>query len=294
MTAPPLPYWFWTATAFLFGSAVGSFLNVVVVRLPRGESIIHPGSHCMSCGASVKALDNIPIFSFLILNGRCRNCGAAFSPRYALVELASALLAVACLREFGPGLAAVGFYVFVVLLLAISLIDLEHWIIPHSLSWTGIGLGLIFSFFNPRARPLASVLGALLGWATFTLVALLGQWLLKREALGLGDRWLLAMEGAFLGAGMLLPIVFLASLQGSVVGLTLRAFGRSFARSSSPPAPVVDSSTGSSTDATTEEWVPPKNAVPFGPFLALAAAELLFFGPAWLSAYQSLWLGRLG
>src|SRR4029077_526116 len=141
---------------------------------------------------------------------------------------------------------------------------LEHWIIPHALSWTGIGLGLAFSFVNPRTLPLSAAIGAAVGWAVFTLISLVGEWLLKREAVGLGDRWLLAMEGAFLGAGMLLPIVFLASVQGSIIGLTLRAVGRGLA-DTSPPKAALDGE---------EEWVPPKNAVPFGPFLALAAAEL--------------------
>lgn len=286
MAAELLPSWFWIATAAAFGAAVGSFLNVVVVRVPRGESIVRPGSRCMSCGAPVTARDNIPILSYLILRGRCRNCGARFSPRYAVVEAASALLAVACVREFGPGIAAVGFYAFLALLLAIALIDLEHWIIPHALSWTGIGLGLAFSLVNPRTHPIDSALGAAVGWAAFTLLAMVAGWILKREALGLGDRWLLAMEGAFLGAGMLLPIVFLASVQGSIVGLTLRALGRGFADTAPPKALPAD--------AGEEEWVPPKNAVPFGPFLALAAAELVFFGPAWLNAYLAFWRERVG
>ena len=266
-----------------FGAVCGSFLNVVVVRLPRAESIAFPGSHCMACGAPIRAYDNIPVLSYLLLRGRCRRCGARFSARYALVEAACGAGAAAMIAAFGVGWAALGFFVFFWLLLGIAAIDLEHWIIPHELSWPGIGLGLLFAWVNPRADFRAALFGAALAWAAFTLLSWVGEKVFKKEALGLGDRWLLAMEGAFLGWGALLPIVFLSSLQGSIVGLALIAFGR--AQSGEPRAAA---SGGAAKDSTGEEdWVPPKNALPFGPFLALGAIEWLFLGPALWGWYQS-------
>src|SRR5581483_8245190 len=258
-----LPAWFAYGFAAAFGAVCGSFLNVVIVRLPAGESIVFPGSRCVSCGAAIRAYDNIPILSYLVLRGRCRRCGARFSARYALVEVACAAAAAATVAIFGLGWAALGFFAFLWLLIGIALIDLRWWIIPHELSWTGIGLGLAFSFVNPRTTPRAAALGAALAWAGFTVLAWLGQKILRKEALGLGDRWLLAMAGAFLGWSALLPVVFLSSLQGSIVGLVLIAIGR--AQTGEAPAPVAEVTKDD------QEWVPPKNALPFGPFLALGA-----------------------
>jgi leader peptidase (prepilin peptidase) / N-methyltransferase len=255
-----------------FGALWGSFLNVVIVRLPRGESIVFPASHCVACGAPIRAYDNIPVLSYLILRGRCRHCGSRYSARYPLIELVAGLAAAGSVECFGLGVAALGFFVFLMLLLAIAAIDLEHWIIPHELSWPGIAVGLLFSPFNPNTTILGAVAGAAIAFAAFTLLAWVGEKVLKREALGLGDRWLLAMEGAFLGAGALLPLIFLASVQGSIVGIGLIALGR---------AQKGDQATGHE-----DGWVPPRNAIPFGPFLALAGAEWLFVGPALLEWYR--------
>jgi leader peptidase (prepilin peptidase)/N-methyltransferase len=272
----PLPGWFAPSFAFLFGAVWGSFLNVVIVRLPREESVVFPASHCVSCGAPIRPRDNIPILSYLILRGRCRACGARFSPRYAIVELLSGLAALACVLAFGASWAALGFYVFLALLLAIACIDLEHWIIPHELSWPGIAVGLAFAFVNPRVRPLEALLGAAVAWAGFTLLSWLGEKAFKKEALGLGDRWLLAMECAFLGYQAILPLVLLASLQGSTVGLILIALGKS----QTGEKPLAEGGkAGGEGEGAEEEWIPPKHALPFGPFLALAGVEQLFFGP---------------
>ncbi len=306
-----VPAWLLLACG-AFGALWGSFLNVVIVRVPRGESIVFPASHCVACGAAIRAYDNIPVVSYLLLRGRCRRCGAEYSPRYAFVELMAGIAAAWCVEAFGLGIPALGYFVFLALLLAIAAIDLEHWIIPHELSWPGIALGLLFSPFNPRVSPKGALVGAILAFAAFTFLAWAGGKLLKKEALGLGDRWLLAMEGAFLGAGALLPVVFLASVQGSIVGLLLIAFGKSQPGETGtvprelPPAtpqelpgpseglesqalsesPVVASPDPILTPAEEADWVPPKNAIPFGPFLALGAAEWLFVGPPLLAWYH--------
>jgi leader peptidase (prepilin peptidase)/N-methyltransferase len=274
-----MPPWLTYPFAVAFGAVCGSFLNVVIVRLPRGESVAFPGSHCLSCAAPIRAYDNIPILSYLFLRGRCRRCGARFSPRYAFIEAASAAAAAGVIAAFGLGWSALGFFAFLWLLMGIAAIDLEHWIIPHELSWPGIAIGALFSWVNPRADPRSAVLGAAVAWAAFTVLAWIGRMVLHREALGLGDRWLLAMEGAFLGWGALLPIVFLSSLQGSIVGLILIAIGR--AQTGKPQASPAG-------EAAPDDWVPPKNALPFGPFLALAAIEWLFLGPALGGWYKSM------
>jgi leader peptidase (prepilin peptidase)/N-methyltransferase len=298
--ALPLPSWFAPSFAFVFGALWGSFLNVVIVRLPRDESIVFPASHCVACGAKIRPYDNIPIFSYLILQGRCRACGAAFSPRYALVELISAMAAWGCVQAFGLSWAALGFYVFLALLLVIACIDVEHWIIPHELSWSGIAVGLLFSFVNPRARPLDAILGAGLAWAGFTLLSWLGEKIFKKEALGLGDRWLLAMESAFLGYTAILPLVLLSSIQGTIFGLALIALGKSETgerpekepAAAEPKVPETlgevakDPSKEEAEEDEEEDWVPPKHALPFGPFLALAGVEILFFGPQLLQWYE--------
>ena len=300
----PVPLWLFPACAFVFGALWGSFLNVVIVRVPREESIVFPPSHCTSCGAKIKPYDNVPILSWLWLRGRCRACGARFSVRYPIVEALSAFAAWGCVSAFGLSWAALGFYVFLALCLAITFIDLEHWIIPHELSWPGIALGLLFSWLNPRATPLEALLGAALAWAGFTLLSWLGEKIFKKEALGLGDRWLLALVCAFLGYQAILPVVFLASVQGSVVGLALIALGKSqTGERPTDPAPEggrlsATQDKGATegrrrapdgpTDPDEEDWVPPKHAVPFGPFLSLAGAEVLFAGPAMLRWYQGL------
>lgn len=286
----PVPLWLIYPFAALFGAVWGSFLNVVVIRLPRGESVVFPASHCIACSAPIKAYDNVPVLSYLLLRGRCRHCGARFSARYAAIEALGGAAAVAVVATFGPSFAAFGFFVFLWLLIGIAAIDLKHWIIPHELSWSGIALGLLFSAWNPRSTLRSSVVGAAAAFVIFTILSWLGERIFKKEALGLGDRWLLAMEGAFLGAGALLPIVFLASLQGSVVGLGLIAFGKAQTgeQASAPP-----DGTGATTEDT-DGWVPPKNAIPFGPFLALGAVEWLFFGPDAWGWYQAQLLRALG
>ena len=285
-----MPLWLIYPFAVAFGAVCGSFLNVVVVRLPRGESVVFPGSRCVACGAAIRAYDNVPVLSYLLLRGRCRRCGAHFSARYAVIEAVCGGAAAALIATFGVGWASLGFFAFFWLLLGIAAIDLEHWIIPHELSWPGIGLGLLFSWVNPRAGGRSAFLGAGLAWAAFTLLAWVGEKVLRKEALGLGDRWLLAMEGAFLGWSALLPIVFLSSVQGSIVGLVLMATGR--AQTGEPRAKPV-SDPASAAQPGEDDWVPPRNALPFGPFLALGAIEWLFLGPGLWDWYQAKLLQAL-
>lgn len=288
---------------FLVGLCVGSFLNVVIARVPEGLSVVSPPSRCPRCGRGIAWYDNIPVLSWVLLRGKCRGCALPISPRYPIVELLVGLLALALVRRFGLEWHTLSLFVFVCLLVAITYIDLDHWIIPHVLTWPGILIGLGSSFIDPTRTPTDALIGAVAGFGVFALVGIVGALVFRKEALGQGDWWLLALIGAFLGWQALLPVILLASLQGSVVGVLLIVLGRN--ETGEEPAaatePRVEASSGGATtepapakdesqpvDEDDEEWIPPRNAVPFGPFLALAALEQLFVGPWLLDLYNRL------
>lgn len=297
----------------LVGAAIGSFLNVVVARLPHGQSIVHPRSRCPSCGTPIAWYDNLPVVSWLILRARCRSCRTPISVRYPLVELLGAGTAWAAWMRHGLSGAALVELIFAAALIALAFIDLDTWLLPNVITWPLIAAGLGASALHLSAAPgfRTAAYGAILGFAAFAIVSLVGARIFRREALGWGDVWLLAGLGSWLGMNALLPVTLLASIQGSVVGLTLLLLGKSTPGpeethecSSEIPAPVATSaetpvvnqnpdqllaptappntslpnaSGGSSAE---EDWVPPRNSIPFGPFLALAALEWLYLsGP---------------
>lgn len=259
------------AWVLALGAAVGSFLNVVIARVPAGQSIVSPGSRCPGCGAPIRWWDNLPVVSWLVLRGRCRRCGAPISPRYLAVELLGAAAAFVAWRRHGETPAAAAELAFVAVLLALSLIDLATWLLPHALTWPLLGAGLLASALGLSAAPglASSAMGAAIGFGAFAAVAWVARLVARREAMGQGDWWLLGGIGAWEGALALVPVVLLASVQGSVVGLALVALGR--AQPGPPPGEEAD-------PEDEDAWVPPKNAVPFGPFLALAAVEWLWLG----------------
>lgn len=279
------PTWLLLLFAFLFGSTVGSFLNVVIARVPKGQSVVRPRSRCPRCEKPIAGFDNIPILSWLLLRGRCRRCGLPISPRYPLVELASGLLAIAAVRHFGPTLHAVAVFAFLAALVALTYIDLDHWLLPRSITIPFIAVGLLASLLPGAPGIVSSAMGAAAGFAGFVLVGWLAEKILKKEALGGGDVWLLAMIGAWLGIRSILPVVLLASLQGAIIGGILLLLARRKAQSTALPAPKP---TG---DEEIDDWTPPEGAVPFGPFLALAAGEYLFFGEALVDWYLNLLTG---
>ncbi len=246
--------------AFLWGTVLGSFLNVCAYRLPRGESIVSPGSRCPRCGNPIRWYDNIPLLSYLLLRARCRACGSPISFRYPLVELASGLLSALLFLRFGFTPAYLGFLAFGAALLVASLIDLDYQIIPDEISLPGILVGLAFSVFNPLVTPLTAFLGALCGAGGLYLVAEFYYFLAKREGLGGGDLKLLALIGAFLGLKSLVPVLLLASLTGSVVGIAFTLFYK-----------IKEKRTF---------------AIPFGPFLSLGALVYLLLPPSfWASLF---------
>ncbi|MDF1554710.1 MAG: prepilin peptidase [Deferrisomatales bacterium] len=245
--------------AATFGAVVGSFLNVVIHRMPRGESLSFPPSHCPRCAAGIRPWDNVPIISYLILRGRCRACSQPISPRYPLVEAAMAGLAAGTWLQFGPSIAFGVYFVFLAGLLAITFIDLDHKIIPDSLSLGGTVLGVAASFFTGVGWK-ASMAGALLGGGLLLAVALGYYALTRREGMGLGDAKLLAAIGAFLGWQAVLFTVFVSSVVGSVVGISVAVWQRSDLRFE----------------------------VPYGPFLALGGVLYLFWGQPLITWYLSV------
>lgn len=236
--------------ALLFGAVVGSFLNVVILRLPQeGGSIAFPSSHCPFCKEPIRWRDNIPVVSFFLLRGNCRHCGEKISWQYPLVELAMALLSLALLRQFGISVLFPVYFLFCAALLVIIFIDIRHHIIPDVISLPGIVLGLAFSFIHPFVTWQSSLLGILAGGGSFYLIALVYYLITRREGMGGGDIKLLAMIGAFLGWQSLLFVIFSSSLTGLAAGLwAMRGQGRGG-----------------------------RTVIPYGPFLALGALLYLFF-----------------
>ena len=251
-----------TVFAFVFGLALGSFLNVCIYRIPLKKSIVHPPSSCPNCGAAIRFYDNIPVISYMVLLGRCRHCRAPISFRYPLVELITGLLSVALFVHFGLSPKYIFLFLFTVALIAIAFIDLEHKIIPDAISLPGILVGLAFSFFpSAGVSPLDALIGAAGGAAFLLLVGVAFEKVTGREGMGGGDVKLLAMIGAWMGWKALPYIILISSLSGAVIGGVSLAVSRQGVRS----------------------------RIPFGPFLALGALVFLFFGDD-----IALWFYRLG
>ncbi|MCM2334611.1 MAG: prepilin peptidase [Anaeromyxobacteraceae bacterium] len=282
------------AYAAVLGATVGSFLNVVIARVPAGLSVVRPRSRCPRCERPIAWHDNLPVVSWLLLRGRCRGCALPISVRYPVVELLGGLLGWAAWHRHGFTAAALAELCFTAFLLALAAIDLDTWLLPNALTWPLIALGLGAAALGLSAAPSlgSAAWGAGLGFAAFFAVSWVGEKAMKKEALGFGDVWLLAGLGAWLGALALLPVVLLASTQGAVVGLALVALGKAQPGPEEAPGPAAASPPGQPSTASTpkptgappadevDDWVPPRNAVPFGPFLVAGALEWLWFaGP---------------
>jgi leader peptidase (prepilin peptidase)/N-methyltransferase len=291
---------------FALGAVVGSFLNVVIARVPRGESVVSPASRCPRCKSAIRWYDNVPVLSWMVLRGKCRDCGLPISPRYPLVELLVGLLAVGIVRQLGPGWVALGYFAFAAALVALAYIDLDTWLLPAQITWPLLAVGLLSPLWNHELGFRDAIIGAAVGYGLFAGIALFGEKVLKREVMGWGDVWLLGGIGAWLGWEALLPVVLLSALQGALVGSLLLWLGKgeTGVREEEPKAEAIDSSASADVpvvreDAATDvpvvaedDWVPPKNAVPYGPFLALAALEYLLAGGRIVSAWEST-MGRL-
>jgi leader peptidase (prepilin peptidase) / N-methyltransferase len=212
-----MPDWLAWSLAGVLGAVLGSFLNVCVYRWPIGESVVAPRSRCVSCGAGVAWYDNLPVLSWLILRGRCRRCAAPISVQYPLVELTTAILWAAAVARFGIGVEALHSAVFMTLLLGIALTDARHMVIPDQFSLGGVAIGLALAALPGGIPFLPALVGAGVAYALLWLVALGGERLFRKPALGVGDIHMMAMVGAFLG----LPGALLTLLLGSVLGLVV-------------------------------------------------------------------------
>jgi leader peptidase (prepilin peptidase)/N-methyltransferase len=289
--------WFFPVVAFVFGACVGSFLNVVIYRLPKEQSVVTPGSHC-GCGQPIKFYDNLPILSWLLLRGRARCCGRAFSFRYPFVELLTGALFTVCWLQFPPLVAACG-WVFVSCLVAATFIDLDHFIIPDVFT-IGLGVaGVLLSTLVPALHGVESgiflvdalrgargaVLGLLIGSGLVLWIALIAEALLRKEAMGFGDVKFVGAIGAFCGWQGAVFTVF----GGAVVGTVWFALAWAWEKATGRRAAVAPPS------ETPEGEAAPLGFgahVPFGPMLAIAGALyfLAFRGPVlrWMAEMAQL------
>jgi leader peptidase (prepilin peptidase)/N-methyltransferase len=243
--------------AFIVGAMLGSFLNVCIHRVPAGESVAHPPSHCPKCGVPISYRDNIPLVSYALLRGRCRACGGAISARYPAVEALTGVMLVVLLYRFGLSPALGVYTALVAALIVVSFIDLDEQIIPDVISLPGIVLGLVVSALGQGPRLFDSIIGVLVGGGILYAVAVGYRVLTGREGMGGGDIKLLAMIGAFLGWRGVLVTLIIGSFTGAVVGISLIVARR------------------------TQSRIP----IPFGPFLALGAVCALVFGDQLIAWY---------
>lgn len=269
--------WFFPAFAALLGACVGSFLNVVIYRLPAEKSIVTPGSHC-ACGAPIRWFDNIPILSWMLRRGKARCCGRAFSLRYPFVELLTAVLFVACWVRFPPAVALCG-WVLVSALIAATFIDLDHFIIPEVFTVGLAIVGLVLSIAVPAlhgqqsgfflvdsARSgLASLLGLLIGSAVVLWIAVLAEAVLQKEAMGFGDVKFVGAIGAFCGWEGAVCALF----GGAIVGTAWFAIAWAWEKITGRRAAVAPPSETPEGEAAPLAF---GAHVPFGPMLAIAGA----------------------
>ena len=224
--------------AFLVGACIGSFLNVVIHRLPRGESIVSPRSRCPGCGRAIPAWENIPLVSFLALGGKCAGCGEAISWRYPAVELLTAAGFGVIFLLDGPGIPLLRDLLFFSLLVPIAFIDIDHRIIPDELSLGGLAAGIFLSFL-PGGDWKGSVAGALLGGGILYATALLYEKVRGVEGMGGGDIKLLAMIGAFVGWRGTLATIFFGALLGAIGGMMVMRKGGDGLKTAIPCGPYL-------------------------------------------------------
>jgi len=242
---------------FILGLIVGSFCNVCIYRIPKNESIIYPASHCPKCRTTIKPVDNIPLLSYALLKGRCRNCGSKISTQYPIVELLTGIIYLIIYLIYGLSIQSLVYIILSSALIIIAFIDLNEQIVPDVISLPGIGVGLILSFFVPYLSFINSALGVVVGGGIILIIALVGSMIFKKEAMGGGDVKLAAMIGAFLGWRYTIISLFLGFFLGALAGIFLIL----------------------SKIKSKEEMVP------FGPFIALGSLITLLWGEKIIAWY---------
>jgi leader peptidase (prepilin peptidase)/N-methyltransferase len=268
MTAE-IPGWLGGTFAFLFGASVGSFVNVVAYRLPRDISIVNPRSFCEHCNRQIPYWANIPILAYIGLRGRCLMCGASIPFRHFMAELSLAVIALYLYLTFPFG-DAVARFVLCTALFTISLIDYDWRLIPNMITFPGIPIGVLAAtLLMPEVGLKHSLIGVAVGWGFLFVTGELYFWLRGREGVGMGDVWLLGMVGAFLGWQGAFFTLFAGAILGAVGGI----LGAIFGGAPEPPVAEGAAETGESEVSLLQ------TAVPFGPFLALAAGFFALFQP---------------
>lgn len=283
---------------FLFGIVIGSFLNVCITRIPEDISIVSPGSRCPKCKTAIQFYDNVPVFAWIWLRGKCRACGEPISVMYPLIELATGLLFVAAFREYGITQATVKWLFFTCLIIVLTITDLRVRLLPDLVTWPGFAAGLVLSAFVPpsggfaqalswrllhqRLQPNAAglvdaILGAAFGGFLLWGLAAGYKLLRKREGMGLGDVKMMAMVGAFAGLRGTFWTILLGSLLGSVIGLSvvvalyLGGWGRSLAERGSRR--------GLGTVSALRWTIASQYQLPLGTFLGIGALAIVYLGP---------------
>ena len=242
---------------FILGLIVGSFSSVCVYRIPKNESIIFPASRCPKCSSPIKPVDNIPLLSYILLKGRCRNCGNKISTQYPIVEFLTGLIYLIICLIYGLSIQSLIYIILSSALIIIAFIDLNEQIVPDVISLPGIAIGFIISFFVPYISFINSALGVLVGGGIILIIALGGSTIFKKEAIGGGDVKLAAMIGAFLGWRYIIISLFLGFFLGALAGIVL-----------------ILSKIKSREDT-----------VPFGPFIVLGSFITLLWGEKIISWY---------
>ncbi len=242
---------------FVFGAAVGSFLNVCIHRIPLGLSIVSPASRCPACARPIRYCDNIPIASYMMLRGRCASCGSPISLIYPFIEILTGLFAASLFARYGLSADFFVYFAFVSALIAVTFIDLKHQIIPDVISIPGAVAGLALSFFVPSMKALNSLLGIILGAGVLFAVAQAYYLFAGKAGMGGGDIKLLGMIGGFLGWKGVIVTLLIGSFSGAIIGSAFMFIFRKDA----------------------------KYPIPFGPFLAAGALVYLYFGKALIGWY---------
>ena len=286
------------AVFFLLGLAIGSFLNVCITRIPEGVSIVRPRSRCPECGSLIKPFDNVPVLSWILLRGKCRQCHTRISPMYPSVELATALLFVACYLSFGFTVATVKWLFFTGLLVVLMVTDYRDRILPDEVNWFGAVLGLAFALRVPPADGIArmllgrhgrnlfpywgigvldAIIGAVLCAGLLWSAAILYKLVRGREGMGFGDVKMMFMVGTFLGVRGALLTVLLGTLLGTVIGVALIAvlFTSGWKSALARRASKI----GLGTVRGLRWAIASRYQLPLGTFLGIAAVLIMFFGP---------------
>ena len=245
--------------AGLFGALFGSFLNVLILRLPQDESIVYPGSHCPRCDKPIAWYDNIPVLSWVMLGGKCRHCREPISVQYPLIELTTALLWMVAAWHYGATVTALAAAIFGTLLMGIAITDARHYLIPDEYTWGGLVIGLLLSLRGGWDGLLQAVIGAVTGFVILYVVAVAGKKVFGKEAMGGGDIKMMAMVGAFVGWKGVLLTIFGGSLLGTLIFVPLQ--------------------------------LKQKRLVPFGIFLAAAAGLTFVFGEQAVAWYMEWVMG---